>query len=79
MRALQQPNFAFYGQQWTVLSANGTGYVLVEWTDSGVRLQKFNLDGTVDIAFGTLGMAQYTFAGGNVTPAGRWSAPMERS
>ena len=31
MLALQQQNFAFFGHQWTVLAANGSGFVLVEW------------------------------------------------
>ncbi|MEP6701682.1 MAG: hypothetical protein ABJB04_01750 [Betaproteobacteria bacterium] len=64
----QQLNFAFSGHHWTVLAANGTGYVLVEWMAEGIRLEKFNLDGTVATAFGTAGMAFFPFPGATVIP-----------
>ncbi|MEP7085472.1 MAG: hypothetical protein ABI854_12085, partial [Betaproteobacteria bacterium] len=70
MIALQQPNFAFYGRNWTVLTANGTGFVLVEWLPNGmgVRLQKFDNEGQVVAGYGDSGTAQFDFAGTNVAP-----------
>ena len=70
MVAFQQQNFAFYGHKWTVLTANGTGFVLVEWLPdgSGVRLQKFDVEGHLVSAYGTGGTARFDFAGGKVTP-----------
>jgi uncharacterized delta-60 repeat protein len=63
-----QPNFAFFDHAWTVLSAQGTGYVLVEWMPNGVRFQKFNLDGTIAQAFGSFGLAEFPFAASGVAP-----------
>lgn len=68
MLALQQQNFAFYGRQWTVLAANGSGFVLVEWLTNGVRLQKFDLTGQVVAAYGSGGTARFDFTGAGVVP-----------
>ena len=70
MIALQQPNFAFYGRNWTVLTANGTGFVLVEWLPNGmgVRLQKFDTEGQIVTSYGAGGTARFDFAGTGVTP-----------
>jgi uncharacterized delta-60 repeat protein len=68
MIALQQQNFAFFGRQWTVLAANGSGFVLVEWLTDGVRLQKFDLNGQLVQGYGNAGSARFIFAGAGVTP-----------
>lgn len=68
MVALQQQNFAFWGRQWTVLAANGSGFVLVEWLTGGVRLQKFDLNGQLVPAYGNGGTAQFDLAGPGVSP-----------
>ena len=66
--AIQQQNFAFYGHQWTVLPANGTGFVLVEWLVDGVRLQKLDLAGQLVTTFGDGGTAHFLFPGNGVYP-----------
>jgi uncharacterized delta-60 repeat protein len=63
-----QLNFAFFDRRWTVLSASDGGFVLVEWTANGVRVERFNFDGTINTGFGAAGIAEFTFAGGNVAP-----------
>ena len=68
MLAMQQQNFAFFGHQWTVLAANGSGFVLVEWLADGVRLQKFDLNGQLVPAYGDGGTARFVFAGAGVSP-----------
>ncbi|MBK7469460.1 MAG: hypothetical protein IPI73_01360 [Betaproteobacteria bacterium] len=68
MVARQQQNFAYWGRQWTVLTAGATGFILVEWLPDGVRLQKMDPDGQLAPGFGNGGTAQFVFGGAGVSP-----------
>ena len=68
MLALQQQNYAFYGHKWTVVADRGQGFVLVEWTPDGVRLQRFDLAGQVVTGYGAGGTTEFVFNGGAMEP-----------
>ena len=68
MLALRQPNYAFYGRKWTVVADRGQGYLLVEWTPNGVRLQRFDLAGHVVTSYGAGGTTEFVFNGGAMEP-----------
>ena len=66
--AIQQLNYAFYGRKWTVLSDRGTGFVLVEWMPTGVRLQRYDLTGHVVTSYGNGGIAEFVMDGNVFEP-----------